>query len=64
MGERQFGAFDLALAGSALQLFRQLNNLRDPRGADRMALAQQPAGSIYGQPPAQFCHTVANQLEP
>ena len=43
MLQRQPRAFDLARFGRATQLSRQLEALRETRGAERMALGQQPA---------------------
>src|SRR5436309_11934669 len=44
--QRQPRAFDLALVGGAAQLVCQFVALRQARGAQRMALAQQAAGRV------------------
>ena len=52
--QRQLGAVDLALAGTALQLLGQLDDLCQAGRADRVPLAQQAARGVYRQAAAEL----------
>src|SRR5262245_14853690 len=52
LGEADGGPLDLAGAGAALQLVDELDHLADGRGAEGLALRQQPATGVDRYPPA------------
>src|SRR5262249_12476666 len=62
VGHADLGAFDLARAGTALQLMGDLDHLCDAGRADRMTARDEAAGDVHRDPTIQLELAILEQL--